>query len=159
MRNLLSITLCVTYLVFASPVFSLDKDGNGDFLIFRNGATRTNECARTKLGYVKDPDIMVEWEPDHIHPTDWYQRQGDQVILVLPEQNPHSDNETFQALCSKDGDVPGQLLPYLSILANLNDEDKKTTWIKIKSITDLKLSTEAISAIETHAAECNVVIK
>lgn len=34
-----------------------------EYLIFRNGATRTHEVAYTKPGYVSPPDVMIEWQP------------------------------------------------------------------------------------------------
>lgn len=105
--------LLLLLLLLALPTQALDAKGQGLFLIFRNGAVRTDETAYTKPGYVSAPDVMVEWviqDGDKVASN--YLRNGNSVaysppvvsepvldrVIEAAEDKNLSDNEFLKAL-------------------------------------------------------------
>lgn len=60
------------------------SDGTTALLIFREGATRSNEVAYTKIENIKAPDVAVPWEPGEDTVAEHYELQDGKLVYAPP---------------------------------------------------------------------------
>lgn len=132
------------------------------FLIFRNGAVRTDESAHTKPGYVTDPDIMIEWvivDDDKIGSN--YLRTGKDLLYsppVAPDPLTLPNPDKLLALILSDVDAPVEIYAYSDLIKNhsLNETSRKAFWAKVSGNSPAWLTKEFTAKIAGFAEACNL---
>lgn len=132
-----------------------------EYLIFRNGAVRTNEVALTTPGYVSSPDIQLEWTavngdriPEH------YRRDGSAVVYDPPAPAPPGpDPDSFIDMIIDDvnaGTLPTAAAQHLTLLKQLvHDSNRlKGFWAKVKG----GLNSTQQQAVKKHAASARITL-
>lgn len=145
-------------LLLAQPVWA-NEQGTSPLIVFRNGASRTNEVLMTKDSNIAAPDKAYEFVGEDRNAGN-YTHDGSILIYspIVVVADPPPKPAKFVIDCNADGTLTASLRQNINLMALWFKNSEKSIALDIWTLIKAGATAGQVTAIRGHAADNNITL-